>query len=167
MRPANSFSVALFLSTLTFSAYGQENAGQVISTPASTQNSLTISELERIQEETVLYEFRAARAKAITNWQQNGNGLDAPLPLMSVTPADPSELPRPAAGLNEELPRILEISGSGKQLKSRLLMSDGTVVEASSGQRLPGSSFTVLQITGNGLQLKSDNGSVHSPAFSE
>lgn len=167
MRLVKHYFVVLTLATLACNAYGQEESGHVISAPTTKQNSLTIGELERIQEETLLYEFRAARAKAIVSWQQNGNGLDAPLPVRSQGQSTTASLDTGTTVSEERLPRILEISGSGKVLKSRMVMSDGTIVEVATGQRLPGSVYTVTQITGRSVQLKSDDGRLHAPAFSE
>lgn len=156
------------LCLLSQSAHGDENTGTVVAPSTTATRTWTIHELERIQAETVLYEARAARAKAIMSWQQNGNGLDAPVPVIREG-ADNKKSEREVAQVarRDTVPRILEIAGSGNRLKSRMQMGDGTVVEVASGQRLPGTVFTVEHITATGVRLKADDGSVHSPTFSE
>lgn len=169
MRIAKYMLTALMIQSIGFCASAAEGeTGKVVSTPSATPvQNLTISELERIQAETVLYEARAARAKAILSWQTNGNGLDAPVPVMSAAASAEKATEQARIEHSESVPRILEIAGSGGQLTCRMLMPDGTVVEARNGQRLPGSVYTVAKISSQGVQLKTDAGKIVSPSFTE
>lgn len=169
MRLAKYMLTALFIQSISsYAGTAEGEAGKIVSTPsASPVQNLTISELERIQAETVLYEARAARAKAIISWQTNGNGLDAPVPAISVTTSAEKATEYARIERSESVPRILEIAGSAGQLTCRMLMPDGTVVEARNGQRLPGSVYTVAKITSQGVQLKTDAGKIVSPSFTE
>lgn len=168
MQQSKSLLSALVISSalLALPASAQNDTGTVISASPPAGSTPTTRDLELIQAETVLYEARALRAKAILSWQQNGNGLDSPLPV-NMTPASGDHTQEASAPSPGALPRILEISGTGKQLRTRLLMANGTVVEAAVGQRLPGTVYSVSQISPRGVQLKSDDGKLHSPYFSE
>ncbi|MDX6917804.1 type IV pilus biogenesis protein PilP [Pectobacterium carotovorum] len=163
------YITALFIQSISFYAGAAEGeTGKIVSTPSATPvHNLTTKDLERIQAETVLYEARAARAKAIISWQTNGNGLDAPVPIMGVTTSAEKATEHARIDRFESVPRILEIAGSSGQLTCRMLMPDGTVVEARNGQRLPGSAYTVDKITSQGVQLKTDAGKIVSPSFTE
>ena len=169
MRLAKYLLTALIIQSIGFFASAAEDdTGKIISAPSATPvQNLTISELERIQAETVLYEARANRAKAILNWKTNGTGLDAPVPELSATASAEKAREQARIDRSESIPRILEIAGSGGQLTCRMLMPDGTVVEARSGQRLPGSAYTVAKINSQGVQLKTDDGKLVSPSFTE
>ncbi|WP_323839606.1 type IV pilus biogenesis protein PilP [Photorhabdus africana] len=132
--------------------------------PAPTiHGSATIGELERIQADTVLYEARAARNKAMLNWQQSGGAGDAVLPAPIVTGA-PSSIPGPVVA--SALPRITEISGSNRLLRCRLRMADGSLVEASAGQKLPGTGYTVATVTDSSVSVTSPDGKIHNLLFS-
>jgi type IV pilus biogenesis protein PilP len=131
--------------------------------PVVSQNGNTVGELERIQSDTVLYEARASRNKALLNWKQSGGTGDAVIPAPVITGA-----PAPEGGARavSALPRILEIAGGGKVLRCRLKMPDGSVVEASAGQPLPGTEFHVQQVTASTVTLISAAGKTHNLLFS-
>ncbi|CNB80730.1 type IV pilus biogenesis protein PilP [Yersinia similis] len=137
-------------------------------------NTLNLARLERIQADTLLFEAQAARAKALLSLQQN-NGYDASLPAplsqslvapVTATGGIPgttlSTLPTQTA-----LPRIVEIAGSGKHLRTRLALSDGAAVELSAGQRIPGTNNTVKTITAQEVQITTSTGETHTLAFTE
>lgn len=168
IKPILAVLAGLFFISHVARAQEPENTGTVVTPSSTATRTWTIHELERIQAETVLYEARAARAKAIISWQQNGNGLDAPMPVIrEATDGKKNDTQVVQVTRKDTLPRILEIAGSGNRLKSRMQMADGTVVEVAPGQRLPGTTYTVQQITASGVRLKSDDGTLHSPSFSE
>lgn len=126
------------------------------------QHSGTVGELERIQSDTVLYQFRAARSKALLSWQQSGGSGEATLPAPVVTGG-----PLPAAPVAvSSLPRITEIAGSGHQLRCRLRMADGSMVEASAGQALPGTDYRVSAVTAQSVTVVSADGKPHNLLFS-
>lgn len=137
----------------------------------SSGNTLNLARLERIQADTLLFEAQAARAKALLSLQQN-NGYDASLPaplsqsLVAATGGVPgttlSTLPTQTV-----LPRIVEIAGSGKHLRTRLALSDGAAVELSAGQRIPGTNNTVKTITAQEVQITTSTGETHTLAFTE
>lgn len=134
----------------------------VIDAPAPVAGTITVSELEKIQAETVLYEAQAARNKAWSDSQATGR--TAPV-LVTEQPAE--EKTGEAIAQQAPPPRVLEIAGSGKQLRSRLLMADGSTVEARVGQHLPGTGYTVTGITARGVQLKTEDGRQIVPSFAE
>lgn len=134
-------------------------------------DTLNLAQLERIQGETLLFEAQVARAKARMSLQQN-NGDDVALPspltqtLLSPAPGVAAANPdiQPA---RKALPRIIEIAGSGKALRSRLALQDGTSVEVSTGQRIPGTGDIVKLISAQEVQILNAAGEVHTLAFTE
>lgn len=135
-------------------------------------NTLNLARLERIQADTLLFEAQVARAKALLSLQQN-NGYDASLPAplsqSLVVPAS-GGVPGttlPALPTQVVLPRVVEIAGSGKHLRTRLALADGTAVELSTGQRVPGTNNTVKNITAQEVQVTTSAGETHTLAFTE
>lgn len=132
---------------------------------------LDLERLELIQGDTMLFEAQAARAKALLALQQN-NGYDTSLPspltqtLLAPAPGGTTaqDSPLPA---RTSLPRIIEISGSGKALRTRLALSDGATVEVTAGQRVPGSSDSIKMISPQEVQLMTATGETHTLAFTE
>jgi type IV pilus biogenesis protein PilP len=154
----------------------EDTSTTIDSLPATNErpgNTLNLEKIERIQDETVMFEFQAARAKALQSLQQN-NGYDASLPSSLtqtlVAPATTAGLPGTtlsALPAQTALPRVVEIAGSGKNLRTRLALSDGTAVELSAGQRIPGTGNTVKTITAQEVQITTSDGEIHTLAFTE
>lgn len=152
----------------------EDTSKTVDSIPATNErpgDMLNLARIERIQGDTLLFEAQAARAKALQSLQQN-NGYDASLPspltqtLIAPAPGvtPPTDTPPPA---RTSLPRIVEIAGSGKALRTRLALSDGASVEVTIGQRIPGTGDTVKNITAQEVQITTAAGEVHTLPFTE
>lgn len=160
MRKVNRKLMAGILLATPLACLAQPSSSGAATVP---HGSATVGELERIQADTVLFEARAARNKAMLSWQQTGGTGDAVLPAPVVTGA-PASSSSPA--VVSALPRITEISGSGRLLRCRLRMADGSLVEASAGQTLPGTGYTVSTVTEASVAVTSTDGKTHNLLFS-
>lgn len=153
----------------------EESAPKIIPHESATtdrpQDPLSLARIERIQAETLLFEAQAARAKALQSLQQN-NGYDTSLPssltqtLVAQAPAG-TTASETALPLRTSLPRIVEIAGIGKALRTRLILTDGISVEVATGQRIPGTIDTVSHISAQEVQITTAAGEVHTLPFCE
>ncbi|EJQ9383926.1 type IV pilus biogenesis protein PilP [Salmonella enterica] len=100
----------------------------------------TLLQLERIQAETVIYEAQLAREKALSEIRQVGND---PLSHTNTASLDSSISRRTSSSL----PRVLEIYGTTQNMTARLSLQDGSKVDVTSGQTIPGTGYKVSSIT--------------------
>lgn len=151
----------------------EDTSKTIDSIPATNErpgDTLNLERIERIQGDTLLFEAQAARAKALQSLQQN-NGYDvslpSPLTQTLIAPAPGVTPPTDTPPARTSLPRIVEIAGSGKALRTRLALSDGASVEVTTGQRIPGTGDTVKNITAQEVQITTATGEVHTLPFTE
>jgi type IV pilus biogenesis protein PilP len=103
---------------------------------------------------------------------QQNNGYDTSLPssltqtLVAQAPAG-TTASETALPLRTSLPRIVEIAGIGKALRTRLILTDGISVEVATGQRIPGTIDTVSHISAQEVQITTAAGEVHTLPFCE
>lgn len=117
----------------------------------------TLKRLEQIQAETVILEAKAARARV--QRELEAGGIDATLPPLTMkggTMAVPT--------LGTGLPVVQEIYGTGKQLRVRLVLPDGTLTELAAGEPVPGGTLTVTAITSREVRV-SDGSRERTLAF--
>ncbi|WP_339057582.1 type IV pilus biogenesis protein PilP [Candidatus Regiella endosymbiont of Tuberolachnus salignus] len=133
----------------------------------TTERTLDLARLERIQAETLLFEAQAARAKALQSVQQNKGGEIPVSATLVQTLAGAAGADLTPAAASPPLPRIVQIAGAGNPLRARLLLPDSTTVEVTPGQRIPGTSHTVKRISAQEVQILSKNNQIHTLPFTE
>ena len=113
----------------------------------SAGQPLNLGSLETIQAETVLFEAKVARAKALGELQKSGVDSD-PAPLFNPAP-----------------PQVVEIAGSGNALSALLVLSNGNQVRVQPGSRVPGTNYTVSRISFNEVVVSSPGHAAISLTF--
>ncbi|WP_051690845.1 type IV pilus biogenesis protein PilP [Photorhabdus australis] len=113
----------------------------------------TLHQLEQIQAETVILEAQAARARAQKELAENvSENVTTTMPSITGSEIHSSVMPR-----IQQLPHIQEIYGTGNRLIARLGLPDGSWVEATTGQLIPGTEYKIKTITA--LEVRVSNGS--------
>lgn len=113
----------------------------------SAGQPLNLGSLETIQAETVLFEAKVARAKALGELQKSGVDAD-PAPLFNPAPpagADTQDVK--GASTDTTPPQVVEIAGSGNALSALLALGNGNQVRVQPGSRVPGTRYTVKSIS--------------------
>lgn len=121
------------------------------------ERDFTLRRLEKIQAETVIVEAQVARAKALRSLEESGSSARLPdiSDGMAAVAINLSQTPRPARGL----PQISEIYGTGSRLTARLLLTDGSHAEFTTGQHIPGTQLKVTRISAREVQVATVDGS--------
>ncbi|HFG4855898.1 TPA: type IV pilus biogenesis protein PilP [Salmonella enterica subsp. enterica] len=122
---------------------------------ATTQQLVTIGELEAQQNQNILLQARVQGAQL--QKQLDGSDVDssmtAPPDAGQFTSPHPS-VSGPAQGrAPTELPVILEINGKDKRLHVVLRLADGRQTRVTTGSQLPGTKVTVKSISLSGVTL--------------
>ncbi|KOY63020.1 hypothetical protein AM629_05555 [Photorhabdus heterorhabditis] len=113
----------------------------------------TLHQLEQIQAETVILEAQAARARAQKELAENvSENITTTMSSVTDSEMHSSVMPR-----MQQLPHIQEIYGTGNRLIARLGLPDGSWVEATTGQFIPGTAYKIKAITA--LEVRVSNGS--------
>lgn len=131
----------------------------------SAGQPLNLGSLETIQAETVLFEARVARAKALGELQKSGVDSD-PVPLFN--PAPPAATDAQAvkgASTDTTPPQVVEIAGSGNALSALLVLSNGNQVRVQPGSRVPGTNYTVSRISFNEVVVSAPGRTAMSLTF--
>lgn len=131
----------------------------------SAGQPLNLGSLETIQAETVLFEAKVARAKALGELQKSGVDSD-PAPLFN--PAPPAATDAQAvkgASTDTTPPQVVEIAGSGNALSALLVLSNGNQVRVQPGSRVPGTNYTVSRISFNEVVVSSPGHAAISLTF--
>ncbi|EKS6646037.1 type IV pilus biogenesis protein PilP [Enterobacter hormaechei] len=131
----------------------------------SAGQPLNLGSLETIQAETVLFEAKVARARALGELQKSGADTDT-APFFS--PAPPAATDAPAvkgAATDTTPPQVVEIAGSGNTLSALLVLSNGTQVRILPGSRVPGTNYTVSRISLNEVVVSAPGRAAMSLTF--
>lgn len=148
MHALNTSLVAILLASVTLPAQAETDAPP----PVAASTGFTVAQLEQIQAQTLILEAKAQRAKAEQAAQ--GGGDDGGLPVSRA----PAGAASPGAGTGSALPRIAEISGNGSALRVRLVMPDGSMLQATQGQSIAGTDLTITRVTAQAVQARRANG---------
>ncbi|MGK2894518.1 type IV pilus biogenesis protein PilP [Klebsiella michiganensis] len=131
----------------------------------SAGQPLNLGSLETIQAETVLFEAKVARAKALGELQKSGVDSD-PAPLFNPAPPAPADAQTvKGASPDTTPPQVVEIAGSGNTLSALLVLSNGNQVRVQPGSRVPGTNYTVSRISFNEVVVSSPGHAAISLTF--
>ncbi|EKB8713367.1 type IV pilus biogenesis protein PilP, partial [Escherichia coli] len=120
-------------------------------------SSPTILQVEQIQAETVIYEAKLARQKAVSelrNLDLNGVASATPAITPSSGYSSLADTDIPAQRVAAKSLRVIEIFGTPQQMSARISLLDGSVTDVKVGQSIPGTSYKVASITGNGVWIQ-------------
>ena len=120
-------------------------------------SSPTILQVEQIQAETVIYEAKLARQKAVSDLRNlDLNGVASATP--AITPSSGysslADTDIPAQRVAAKSLRVIEIFGTPQQMSARISLMDGSVTDVKVGQSIPGTSYKVASITGHGVGIQ-------------
>lgn len=115
----------------------------------SAGQPLNLGSLEAIQAETVLFDFKVARARALGELQKSGMDTDTAPLFNPVPPAATDAQAVKGASTDTTPPQVVEIAGSGNALSALLVLSNGNQVRVQPGSRVPGTNYTVSRISLN------------------
>ena len=106
-------------------------------------------QIERIQDETALYEAMLAREKIRHELRMLEQGIPA-------EPGRPQESTSaiPTAPSTATSPRLTEIFGVQPQLRARIELSGGHITDVKTGQNIPGTPYLVEKITPDSVVLE-------------
>ncbi|ECW0828674.1 type IV pilus biogenesis protein PilP [Salmonella enterica subsp. enterica] len=116
---------------------------------ATTQQLVTIGELEAQQNQNILLQARVQGAQL--QKQLDGSDVDSSM----TAPPDAGQFTSPHPSVSgpvqgrapTELPVILEINGKDKRLHAVLRLADGRQTRVTTGSQLPGTKVTVKSIS--------------------
>ncbi|WP_436883028.1 type IV pilus biogenesis protein PilP [Enterobacter asburiae] len=131
----------------------------------STGQPLNLGSLEAIQAETVLFDFKVARAKALGELQKSGMDSDTTPLLNPVPPVSADAQAVKGASTDTTPPQVVEIASSGNALSALLVLSNGNQVRVLSGSRVPGTNYTVSRISFNEVVVSSPGHTAISLTF--
>lgn len=129
-------------------------ASEMVEYPAGDH---TLRRLERIQAETVIVEAQVARAKAQKALEDSGSSVSVP-DVTAGTAAVAVNVSQAKRKVTP-LPQINEIYGTGNRLIARLVLSDGTYAELTTGQQVPGTPLKVTSISAREVRVAALDGS--------
>lgn len=127
---------------------------------AKRRNKIFISDhlqVEQIQAETVIYEAKLARQKAVSelrNLDLNGVASATPAITPSSGYSSLADTDIPAQRVAAKSLRVIEIFGTPQQMSARISLLDGSVTDVKVGQSIPGTPYKVASITGNGVWIQ-------------
>lgn len=130
----------------------------------SAGQPLNLGSLETIQAETVLFEAKVARAKALGELQKSGVETDTATLFNPAPPAADAQAVK-GASTDTTPPQVVEIAGSGNALSALLVLSNGNQVRVQPGSRVPGTNYTVSRITFNEVVASSPGHAAISLTF--
>ncbi|WP_261804205.1 type IV pilus biogenesis protein PilP [Serratia marcescens] len=126
---------------------------------------LNLGSLETIQAETVLFEAKVARAKALGELQKSGVDADPPPLFNPAPPAGADTQDVKGAATDTTPPQVVEIAGSGNALSALLVLSNGNQVHVQPGSRVPGTNYAVIRISFNEVVVSSPGHAAISLTF--
>ncbi|MEF4610837.1 type IV pilus biogenesis protein PilP [Escherichia coli] len=115
-------------------------------------SSPTILQVEQIQAETVIYEAKLARQKAVSELRNLASATPAITPSSGYSSLADTDIP--AQRVAAKSLRVIEIFGTPQQMSARISLLDGSVTDVKVGQSIPGTSYKVASITGNGVWIQ-------------
>ncbi|EEJ4252259.1 type IV pilus biogenesis protein PilP [Salmonella enterica subsp. enterica serovar 4,[5],12:b:-] len=140
-----------FFSALASATESENTSGEEIK-----YSSPTVLQVEQIQAETVIYEAKLARQKAVSELRNlDLNGVTGSTAAIH-SPPGPS-LPDADVSLTQAISkamRVTEIWGTPEQMSARITLPDGSVADVSAGQQLPGTPYSVESVTREGVWLR-------------
>lgn len=134
-------------------------AGDQISSKTNDISSITVSQLESIQQRNMLLEAQVQTARLKRQLRENeqiilpadGN-LTSTMPFTTEL-ANIPETGSVASGSKKATLQLEEIYGRGHPLRARFRLATGGVVEVTQGDILPGSSLKITAITESVVKL--------------
>lgn len=106
-------------------------------------------QIERIQDETALYEAMLAREKIRHELRMLEQGIPAE-PRSSAG----KHVRHPDCPVDGDIPRLTEIFGVQPQLSARIELSGGHITDVKTGQNIPGTPYLVEKITPDSVVLE-------------
>lgn len=129
--------------------------------------NVTLGELEAAQARNLILEQKVQTARLEQQLRESQSGqrsdlnyLAPPSPLSAPVMAQPRTTQPAATSTSEKQAggvRLQEIYGRGTQLRARIVLPDGGVTEVVKGERIPGTSKRVTEVTATFVRLSDDS----------